>query len=186
MAATMLPLPTTLGGTSVYVNGVAAGLLFASGSQINYVLPSRTLLGAADIVIVARDGVVSRGKVNVAGSSPAIFTTSGNGAGAPAGVASKDGQIFDLGLSAADGSPTPIDAGHFVALFGVGLRFPSTSVKVNIGGVELDPLFVGAQGFFEGLDQVNLQIPQTLGKGDVDLVLRLDGKTSNPVRLRIK
>lgn len=187
VGATSLPLPTLLDGTSVYVDGVAAGLLYVSGQQVNYVIPSGTSLGPADVVIVARDGTVSRGKVNVAGSIPAIFTGKSGGAGAPAGLVSRDGQSFDILLSNADGAPVPIDAGNYVALFGTGMRFASTPMKITIGGVEIDPLFFGPQGSFEALDQVNLQIPQSLaGKGDVDLVLTLDSKTSNTVKLRIR
>ena len=90
-------------------------------------------------------------------------------------------------LSNADGEPVPIDAGNYVALFGTGMRFSSTPMKIAIGGVEIDPLFFGPQGFLEGVDQINLQIPQSLaGKGDADLVLTLDGKTSNTVKLRIR
>jgi len=60
-------------------------------------------------------------------------------------------------------------------------------MKITIGGLENEPLFFGPQGFFEGVDQVNLQIPQSLaGKGNVDLVLTLDGKTSNTVKFKIK
>ncbi len=148
VGATSLPLPISLDGTTVYVDGVAAGLLYVSGGQANYVIPSSTSFGPADVVVVAKDGTVSRGKVNVAGSIPAIFTRRGDGTGAPAGLASKDGQNFDILLSNADGSPVPIDAGNYVALFGTGLRFSYTSMKITIGGMEIEPLFFGPQGFF--------------------------------------
>lgn len=185
--AATLPLPTQLDGTTVYVNGVAAGLFYVSEGQINYAVPLSAHLGLADVVVVAKDGAVSRGKANITGSIPAIFTASGNGAGAPAGVASRDGQNFDILLSDADGAPVPIDAGNYAALFGTGMRFSSTPMKITIGGVDIEPLFFGPQGSLEGVDQVNLQIPQSLaGKGDVDLVLTLDGKTSNTVKLRIR
>jgi len=187
IAASTMPLPTQLDGTTVYVNGVAAGLLYVSEGQVNYVIPSGTSFGWAEVVVVAKDGTVSRGTVNVVGTIPAIFTGKSGGAGAPAGVASKNGQNFDISLSDADGSPVPIDAGDYVALFGTGLRFASTSMKITIGGMDIEPLYFGPQGSFEALDQVNLQIPQALaGKGDVDLVLTLDSKTSNTVKFSIK
>jgi uncharacterized protein (TIGR03437 family) len=60
-------------------------------------------------------------------------------------------------------------------------------MKLTVGGVEIEPSFFGPQGALEGVEQVNLQIPQSLaGKGDVDLVLTLDGKASNTVKLLIK
>jgi uncharacterized protein (TIGR03437 family) len=185
--APSLPLPAELDGTNVYVNGVAAGLFYVSDGQANYAIPSNTHPGTADVVVVAKDGAVSRGKVKVAGSVPAIFTTLGNGAGAPAALASKDGQNFDIVLGNPDGSPVPIDAGDYVALFGTGVRFASTPMKVTLGGMEIDPLYFGPQGFYESLDQVNLRVPLPLaGKGDVDLVITLDGKVSNTVKLRIR
>jgi len=187
LQAATLPLPLELDGTSVYVNGVAAGLFYISDTQINYAVPLSARLGRADVVVVAKDGTVSRGKVNVSANIPAIFTTLGNGAGAPTALASKDGQNFDILLGNPDGSPVAIDAGDYVALFGTGMRFASTPMKITLGGMEIDPLFFGPQGFYESLDQVNLRVPQPLaGKGDVDLVLSLDGKTSNIVKLRIK
>jgi uncharacterized protein (TIGR03437 family) len=185
--ARTVPLPTQLDGTSVYINGIPAGLLYVSEKQVNYVIPPSTPLGQAEVVVVAKDGTVSRGVVNVTTTTPAIFTGRGDGSGAPAGVASRDGQNFDILLTNPDGSPVPIDAGNYVALFGTGLRFPSTPVKITIGGTDIDPLFVGPQGSLEAIEQINLQIPQSLaGKGDVDLVLTLEGRTSNTVKLRIK
>lgn len=181
------PLPISLDGTTVYVNGVAAGLLFVSDQQVNFVVPSKTLLGQADIVVIARDGTVSRGAASIAATVPAIFTQRGDGTGAPAGVASADGQNFNLPVSNPNGFPVPINAGYYLKIFGTGMRFASTPMTVNIGGVEVTPSFFGPEGFHEGLDQVNLQIPQSLaGSGKVDMVLTLDGKTSNTVKLKIK
>ncbi len=184
--APSLPLPVELDGASVFVDGAPAGLFYVSPGQANFAVPSNTLLGSAQVMVVAKDGVVSRGKVKVTGTSPAIFTVRSDGSGAPAAIASRDGQNFDILLSSADGSPVPIDAGNFVALFGTGIRFSSTPVKINIGGVDIDPLYFGPQGSLEGTDQVNLRIPDSLaGRGDVDLILTLDAVTSNTVKLKI-
>ncbi|MGH9938063.1 MAG: hypothetical protein ACREAM_17595, partial [Blastocatellia bacterium] len=52
---------------------------------------------------------------------------------------------------------------------------------------DVTPSFVGAVPGLVGLDQANLQIPQSLaGAGNVDLTLTIDGKTSNVVKLRIR
>jgi uncharacterized protein (TIGR03437 family) len=136
---------------------------------------------------VAKDGSVSRGTVAVSESAPGIFTRLSNGTGAPAAVASADGQVFNINVANADGTAVAIDAGNFVSLFGTGFRYGSTATTLSIGGTNVTPLFVGAQGQFDGLDQINLQIPQSLaGKGDVDLIATRDGKTSNTVKLKIK
>jgi uncharacterized protein (TIGR03437 family) len=88
-----------------------------------------------------------------------------------------------------DGTPREISAGNFVALFGTGLRFGSTAATnaVKIGTTDVTPMFIGPAPGFLGLDQCNLQIPQSLaGAGDVDLTLTIDGRTSNAVKLRIR
>lgn len=180
-------LPTTLGGTTVYVNGVAARVFYVSPTQINYLIPAATVPGPVQVVIVAGDGTVSRGTLNVAQSTPAIFTALANGTGAPAAVASANGTDFNINVANSNGTPATLDVGNTVALFGTGLRFASGPVTLTIGGVNVTPSFVGAQGQFEGLDQINFQIPASLaGRGEVDLVITAEGRTSNTVRLRIR
>jgi uncharacterized protein (TIGR03437 family) len=187
VSATTVPLPFTLDGTSVYVNGVGARLIFVSPGQINYLIPAGTVVGPAAVVAVARDGTVSRGSLNVSQSAAALFTSNSLGTGAPAAVASTDGQVFNILMGNPDGTPREIGAGNFVALFGTGLRYGSTPVAITIGTTNVTPLFVGAQGSFDGLDQVNLQIPASLaGAGLVNLSFTQDSRNSNPVQLRIR
>lgn len=181
------PLPTTLGGTTVYVNGIAAPLFFVSATQVNYLIPASTVPGPVQVVVVAGNGTVSRGTLNVLQSAAAIFTAKADGTGAPAAVASGDGANFNINVANPDGTPAPIDAGNFVALFGTGMRFASGPVTISIGGTNVTPLFVGAQGAFDGLDQVNLQIPAALaGRGEVDLIITAEGRASNTVKLNIR
>jgi len=180
-------LPTSLDGTVVYVNGIVARLFFVAPTQVNYLFPEGIPAGPAQVAIVAKDGTVSRGVVTIAPSSPGIFTRTATGTGAPAAVASTDGQVFSINMSNADGTPVAIDAGNFVSLFGTGFRYGSTAMTMSIGGTAVTPLGFAAQSEFAGLDQANVQIPQSLaGKGDVDLTLTIDGKTSNTVKLKIK
>jgi uncharacterized protein (TIGR03437 family) len=206
-SAAAIPLPVTLNGTQVFVNGVAARLFFVGAQQANFQVPTFTAPGTAMIVIAPASGAISQGAVSVAVVAPGIFTTTSDGKGAPAAVASYDGATFNVPVSNPDGTPSPINAGAFVALFGNGFRFAQNtdtaangvaeSVDVTVGGVKLTPLFVGAQGFFVGLDQLNIQIPAGLAKaGPVDLVATVkivDGTTgtvvstvsSNTVQLNI-
>ena len=53
------PLPTSLNGTQVRVNGVAAPLYFASPRQINFQLPAATAQGPAKVEIVTGTGLRS-------------------------------------------------------------------------------------------------------------------------------
>jgi uncharacterized protein (TIGR03437 family) len=56
-----------------------------------------------------------------------------------------------------------------------------------VGGEPSAVQFAGRQNEFEGLDQVNQLLPQTLsGRGEVDVNLWVDGRLANAVRIRIQ
>jgi uncharacterized protein (TIGR03437 family) len=77
----------------------------------------------------------------------------------------------------------------FLTLYGTGVRNHSNlaNVNVRIGGSDTQVTYAGAQGYFTGLDQINVLIPQTLlGKGETTLELVIDGKPSNRVKINIK
>jgi uncharacterized protein (TIGR03437 family) len=78
---------------------------------------------------------------------------------------------------------TPGDV--YIALFGSGLRGHSSlaNVTATIDGEEVPVFFVGPQGEFAGLDQVNLgPLPRTLaGRGEVEILITINGRSSNPV-----
>jgi uncharacterized protein (TIGR03437 family) len=74
-------------------------------------------------------------------------------------------------------------------LFGTGIRGYSalSAVSANIGGLDAPVLGAGAQGQFAGLDQVHVRLPRLLaGRGEVDIVLTVDGRTANTVKVNIK
>ncbi|MGH9936926.1 MAG: hypothetical protein ACREAM_11815, partial [Blastocatellia bacterium] len=77
----------------------------------------------------------------------------------------------------------------FLILNGTGIRGRSSlsSVAAQVGGVDAEVLFAGPQSEFVGLDQVNLRLPRGLaGRGEVNVVLTVDGKTANTVRINVK
>lgn len=61
------------------------------------------------------------------------------------------------------------------------------SVDTNIGGRSVETLYAGPQGSFAGLAQVNARLPQSLrGLGEVDLIVSIEGKRSNVLRIAVK
>jgi uncharacterized protein (TIGR03437 family) len=60
-------------------------------------------------------------------------------------------------------------------------------VTVKIGGMDAEVQYAGRQPEFAGLDQVNVLLPRELaGRGEVDVVLKVDGHAANLVRVNIK
>ena len=76
-----------------------------------------------------------------------------------------------------------------VTLYGTGLRrFTSmANVAATIGTWIAQVLYVGPQGEYAGLDQVNVVVPPSLaGAGEVPIILRIDGQTANVVMISVK
>lgn len=183
--ANALPLPTTLNGTSVRVNGALAPLFFVSPQQVNFLMPAATIPGNAVIEITSGDGTLARATLPITSVAPSLFTANASGSGAPAAIATKDGVNF-YPASNADGTPIPLDAGDYLILFGTGFRRPAKeTVKITIGGKEAPVLFAGAQGTLAGLDQLNTQLPNGIS-GVVDVIVTINGRTANTVKARIK
>ena len=190
--APSLPLPTSLGGTSVTVNGAPAQLLYVSPSQINFVVPTDAAAGQAAIVVNTAGRVAATGTVNVSPVAPAFFTAKSDGQGAPAGFSTYDGQNLTP-LTNGDGTPRVVAAGadvapNYLVLFGTGFRNRSSlyGLQVFIGNVAAKIQYAGAQPSFVGLDQLNLELPRELrGRGEIELVLTVDGRTANRVKINV-
>lgn len=206
-AATTSPLPTELAGTRVSVKDRAgierdSPLVFVSPTQINFLVPAETATGTATITVFSGFGSASSGTIQVAAVAPGIFAANSTGKGLAAAVALRikaNGSqefepvaIFDpvkADFAAQPINLNPADEQVFLLLFGTGIRNRSalSAVSVQIGGVSTQINFAGAQGDFFGLDQINALLPRTLiGRGEVDVIVSVDGLTTNIVRVSIK
>ena len=204
---TTVPLPTTLGNTSVRVRdalGVErlAPLFFVAPTQVNFLVPSGTSNGAATVTIVSGDGTTSTGVAQIGSVAPGLFSANADGQGVAAAVALRvraDGQqIFEpvSRFDAASGRSVavPIDLGPesdqvFLIAYLTGARFRSSlaASSASIGGANAELLYLGLQGDFVGLDQANIRLNRSLiGRGDVEVKLTVDGKMSNTVRINIR
>jgi uncharacterized protein (TIGR03437 family) len=201
------PLPTSLVGTTVRVKDSAgnerlAPLFYVSPGQINYQIPPGTTPGTAIVTITSGNGTVSTGTMQITSVAPGLFAANANGQGVAAAVALRvkaDGTQIQEQVARFDQAQgkfvtTPIDLGAqsdqvYLVLFGTGIRFHSglQGVSTNIGGVNVEASYAGAQGSFVGLDQVNLLLPRSLiGRGEVSVFFAADGKLSNTVSINIK
>ncbi|PWU06648.1 MAG: hypothetical protein C5B51_11815 [Terriglobia bacterium] len=175
------PVPTTLGGVSVVVNGtLKAPLFYVSPAQINAQLPYEVLAGKNTIV--------------VNGSSPASFTVA---ASAPGIITYGAGRAVavnqDYSLNSPE-HPAPVDGWMTVYMTGQGLvsppvvtgtaapgdplSVPMLSASATLGGQPATILFAGLTPGYVGLFQVNLRVP-SLPSGDFPLVVTVGGTRSN-------
>lgn len=201
------PLPTALAGTSLRIRDSAgreldAPLFFVSPGQINLLVPGGMANGPALVTVRRGSAILATGVIEIVTVNPGLLSADATGKGYAAAVVLRvksDGtQVFEpvTQYNAAQNrfDPVPIDVGNqaervFVVLFGTGLRNRSSlmNVSARIGGEAAETLYAGDQGGFAGLDQLNVRLaPVLAGKGDVDVILTVDGKVANTVRLRIK
>ena len=184
-------VPTNVGGTSVYFNGVLAPVLYASANQVAAVAPFGIVGSLAQMYVQYQNVTSAPFNLSVASQIPAIFTLNGSGTGQAAAIDNKDGSI--------NGAARPAKVGDFVQLYITGagqtstsgidglinavpLPVPIATVKVTIGGQTANVNFAGgAPGAVAGVIQVNAQIPSgiTVG-GTVPVVVQVGASNSQP------
>jgi uncharacterized protein (TIGR03437 family) len=183
--ATSLPLPTELAGTRIRVNGVLAPIFFVSPGQVNFLVPKGVQSGAGIIELSSGDQTLSRGPINLATVVASLFTANSSGSGAPAALATRDGQVYSA-VGNPDGTSNPVAPGDYLVLFGTGFRNTlSGAVSIRIGDREAPVLYAGPQGGYAGLDQINTQVPAGLS-GAVDVVVSIGMKTANRVTVNVR
>jgi uncharacterized protein (TIGR03437 family) len=183
-AGASLPLPASLGGISVTVNGKTAPVLYVNTSQINFQIPWETSTGTAAIV-VSSGGIASPAvNVTVVAAAPGLFVQGShaivqnfpdfslNSSGNPAKVGSTIIAYFTGG-----GKVSPAVADGAAA----GDNPVSTvvsSVTATIGGQSATVSSASLAPGFVGLWQANITVPTVATAGDYPLILSAEGQSS--------
>jgi uncharacterized protein (TIGR03437 family) len=202
--ATLEPLPLTLGGVTLTVVDSAgtarpAPMDYVSTTQINFVVPDSTVAGPAQFVVT--NGPATQTFTAEVGSvAPALFSMNGTGTGVAAATAiltqasnpalQSPVPVFQCGASGCTAVPIQlgVDTPIYVTFYGTGIRNRSSlaNVSVSIHGISVPVLYAGPTPGFSGLDQVNVALPLNLrGSGSSDVVLTIDGQTSNTVSISV-
>ncbi|HKC87064.1 MAG TPA: FG-GAP-like repeat-containing protein, partial [Blastocatellia bacterium] len=211
LTATTSPLPTQLGSVSATLKDASGAerpvrLFFISPKQVNALIPPGLAVGAATLTITQFNSTsfpqMTVAAFRVENVAPGLFSLDSSGGGLPAAVVLRvkaDGAQVYESVAQFDAMQqrfvaAPIDLSNpseqvFLIPFGTGIRNRSalSAVTAKIGGVDAEVSFAGAlEGLF-GLDQINLRVPRILaGRGDVDVVVTADGKTTNTLRVNVK
>jgi uncharacterized protein (TIGR03437 family) len=195
-------LGTNLGGTTVNVTDgnsatTPAQIFFVSGGQVNFLVPAGIATGKGQVQIIAGDGTISVGPLTIALITPGIFTADGK---VPVGqIAQVDAQGNQVLTSIAQynsqtaqfySAPIMLTPGTstYLTLYGTGIRDALLSqTTMQIGNQKVTPAYAGIQGTFAGLDQINVQLPNSLaGSGDVAISITAGGITSNVVHVTVQ
>ena len=184
--ASGFPLPTSLDGSTVTLNGIPMALTFASPGQINAALPLDAL-GPAAVRVTTSAGFAET-QINIADVAPAIFSseiTHTNGTPVSATAPVTPGEtlvIYMTGLGQVDGK---LGAGQAAPLSPL-LRVV-TPVVVQIGATTpITPDFAGLTPGLVGVYQVNVAVPQDLPDGVYSLRVSEKGIASNSQIIQVQ
>jgi uncharacterized protein (TIGR03118 family) len=188
VSATIPPvsaLATTLGGTSVTINGIAAPILYTNGTQTNIQVPYGVAGSAtASLVLTTGTQTTQALSLQVAPVAPGLFTTDFSGQGRLVAL-NADGSVNSTANPAARGSSV------WVFATGAGVtnpadkdgaaetdasRVPVAPVSATIGGSNA---MVGINGStpkdVSGVLQVMLTVPAAIAPGSANVVLTVGG-----------
>ncbi|MGA3235026.1 MAG: hypothetical protein ABSG03_01885 [Bryobacteraceae bacterium] len=178
---------TSLAGTSVYVDGVPAPVLYASPNQVSAIVPFSLSGSTAQVFVLNQNQSTAPVAVNVAPSATAVFTANSSGQGQAAAI-NQDNSV--------NGSAHPASSGQIVTLFITGagqtdpagqngqlatapLPIPVLSVSAAIGGQNAAIKYAGAsQGTVAGIIQINAVVPSGLPAGNASLIVQVGSSAS--------
>jgi uncharacterized protein (TIGR03437 family) len=195
------PLPYTLGGVMVEVNGIPAPLYFVSPTQIDFEVPIE-LIGFAKATLKVVNGTLASAalEATVVLSAPTLFTANGSGSGQGAILIAGPG-VMAAPAGAFPGS-RPARQGEYLEIYCTGLgpvsRTPSDGAKastapsvsqipsVTVGGKAAPVAFSGLAPGTAGVYQIDVQIPVGAPLGDaVPVVVSMNGTASNTVTVAL-
>jgi uncharacterized protein (TIGR03437 family) len=182
VTASELPLPISMADVSVYINGVAAPLMYVSPAQINAQVPFGIAPGPATLTVRSGPVVSLASAITVRAAAPGVFAVvnadgSRNTPETPA-PANSLASVFLTGQGMVS-SPQE-DGARAVGV----VRATESPVAVTVGDVSTEVPFLGLAPNYAGLAQMNMKIP-ALPAGTYPLVISIAGAASKPTMIHI-
>ena len=180
------PVPRKLAGVQVIVGGIVAPLLYVSPTQINFLVPANLLPGPTSL-IVERQGTSAQTEITLRDVAPALYLVQGGKLAAE----HADGKLIT--------AERPAAPGEIIVIFGTGLGrtnprqadgvIPHAAapiilmdrLRVLLDGQPLPARnieYAGITPGYPGLYQINVRLPDVIGKMEPDFVAILDGQAS--------
>jgi uncharacterized protein (TIGR03437 family) len=198
LSADALPLPTSISGTSVVVNGIPAPLFAVSNidgtEQVNFMIPFEVQGSSLATVALLNSGSESVNiQMPIQESHPAIYTIDGHSAIA----VHSDGTTLVSAMK-------PTVAGETIVFYAAGLGALSPSLATNqpapsaplsrvaagcsmsIGGRIAEVQFCGATPTLVGLYQLNVLVPSGVSSGAADVILQVGSQTAETVSIQVE
>jgi uncharacterized protein (TIGR03437 family) len=179
-----VPLPTSLDGSSLSVNGLPSPIFYVSPTQVNAQIPYEVSPGPATVTMSVGANALPPVTLMIQPSAPGLFLLGQN----RAPVQNQDGSVNGPDQPAAPGSiitayltgqgalDLPIPSGNAAPqdpLIGV-----AAPISATVGGQNAEVTFAGMTPGLVAVFQVNLRIP-ALAAGDYPLAIGVGSALSN-------
>ena len=171
------PLPTTLGGVKVSVNGVPAPLAYVSANQINGLIPFEIQVTGSTpksvaVTVTTSEGASAPHYVLLKPQAPALFTVDQSGKGRVIAISPSFDRLLDS-----------VQPGDYLVLYAAGLGQTDPPAQSDRGGARSEPynrvpdskmppvlvgeraaevLFAGLAPGWPGIYQLNVRAPDRL------------------------
>ena len=198
-----VPLPTTLGGVQVTVNGRPAPLSFVSPTQVNLQVPFATSESYATLQVSNNGAVSNSVTLYTSLTAPGVFTLTNNDGTFPPGVGPAAALHADYSLVTAE---HPAKAGETLQLYVTGLgavtppvadgaAAPSSPLSMvneiilvdildqNFVDQQAEVSFAGLAPGFAGLYQINFTVPTGVAPGVAYLNVSTDEAYTSEAKL---
>jgi uncharacterized protein (TIGR03437 family) len=191
------PLPTTLLGVRVTLDGLPVPLAYVSDRQINGVVPFEVQMSGAQksvaVTVTTAEGTSSPHQVLLKAQAPALFTRDQSGKGAVIAIAPSFDRLLDS-----------VQPGETMVLYAAGLGQTDPPARSDSGGARAEPynrvpasrmpavligdrpaevLFAGLAPGWPGIYQLNVRAQDRLDSDRV--VLRSAGTQSNITSINV-
>jgi uncharacterized protein (TIGR03437 family) len=182
--ASSVPLPISMAGVAVLVNGVAAPLYYVSSGLVNIQIPYETAVGNATVTI-NNNGAVTTQSVAITATAPGIFMDQ-NRLLVPVNSATR-GQLVSLYVTGTGAVSPAVATGAAPAASTAlsALPDPTAPIAVTVGGVPATVQFQGVPWGLVGVTQINIFVPTAVGLGAQQVVITVGGVASSPVTLNV-
>ena len=173
VATASYPLPTTLAGSSLTINGEPAPIYYASPTQIDAQVPFATTPGTATAILTVGGAALPAVSFMVQPTAPGLFMDGANHALAQAAPAGSTITVYGTGQGRLD---NPVADG--AAAPNTPPSKPVAAVAATLGGQPAQVSSVSLVPGMAGVFQVSIQVPN-LAPADYPLVVTIGGAASN-------
>jgi len=184
------PLPRTLAGATLKLDGRPVPLLYAGRNQVNFQIPFGLAPGRHELTVENAGGAAQL-PLTLSAVAPAIFRAGDgpalihpDGALVSSGRPARPGELLTVFLTGLGPPLGPLPDG-VAAPASQPVRIDAV-VRVEAGGEECEVLFAGFTPGFAGLNQVNFRLPAGVAAGTVSLRVTANGAASGVAAIPVR